>query len=195
MLSLALAAQLSAPLPNNPVNWFTPNDMPVAVQRGGISRGVITRAVVRPDGSLQACEVEVGSGLPQLDQVTCQLISRRGRFRPARWIDGSPSYGVHRMPVIWAMEPPAPSFPADIELTVQQMPRGVRSPATVIVAFAADATGRPLACTLDKAEWRTTTETHPALAKAACDALTESFKARPARDPSGTAVRSVQTAR
>lgn len=122
MFWIALAAQLSAPWPVDYLHWWHPEDMPFDVQRGGVTRAVLARTTVRPDGTIQGCEVERGSGNSNLDAVTCQIFLKRGKFEPARASDGEPVFGVYRQIVTWAMNPEDKSpFPGDVELQLWQV--------------------------------------------------------------------------
>src|SRR6266567_3528158 len=103
MFWLALAAQLSGPQPIDYSTWFSLDDNPRYLQE---NRMTLVRAVVRPDGSLKNCEIESSSGDSRLDTYTCALVQKRARYTPARWINGSPTYGIDRMRVLWGPGPP-----------------------------------------------------------------------------------------
>jgi hypothetical protein len=195
MLWIAAAAQLSAPLPVGHQSWWSPDDMPAYVQLEGVDRTVPLRLVVKPDGKLQGCEIETGSGDAKLDQYTCVVALRRAKYTPARWIDGTPSYGAHRMPVTWAIGSPPlkSSIRGDVELTVSTLPQRIKSPAFVGVIFAADEAGHPLSCTATPTEWQADPRSL-ALVPLACDELMKRYTAMPVRDEGGKAVRSVQNA-
>src|SRR4051794_26363158 len=104
MFWIALTAQLSAAVPQHHDRWFSGNDVPsyLSRQKNDVFLQVPVRVTVRPDGKLQDCGVEVSSGIPELDRLTCQLLRGRARFEPAQ-MDGVPSFGVHRMVVRWAV--------------------------------------------------------------------------------------------
>src|SRR4051812_10998109 len=105
MFWIALAAQMSLPVALGPYGdvrrVFYPDDMPKYIELAGESRIIRTRTTVRSDGVIQGCIVEERSGDPKLDAYTCSLILGRAKFRPATWIDGSPVFGVVRVPVVW----------------------------------------------------------------------------------------------
>ena len=192
MFWTALAAQLSAPEPFQRGSWFSDSDMPSYIQTAGISRRVLTRLLVSPDGKVESCSAEVSSGEVRVDRDTCSLMMERTKFRPARWTDGSPVYGVYRLVFDWTVGPRLPGILSDLELTVAALPKGAHSPATVRVMFAVDEVGKPSSCTAEitpgipKANW--------ALAPVACAEIVKRYSAIPARDTSGRAVRSVQDA-
>lgn len=112
--ALATAASLSAPAPLNYI-FYSGDDMPAYHQMAGVTRITYIRLTVRPDATLQTCEVEDNGGDPKLGAFSCELAMQRARFAPARWIDGSPTYGVYRRTVTWAIDfpPPAKSLRGD----------------------------------------------------------------------------------
>jgi hypothetical protein len=206
MLSVAALAQLSLPVvvgsgTADIRSVFTADDMPAYVQIAGTTRFVPTRTVVAADGTLQSCGVERGSGDPNLDTLTCLIISKRAKFAPAKWLDGSPAYGVLSVPVIWAIgSPPSKeetlrAVPPDVELTVNQLPKGAGRRAEVLLVLAVDESGRVVGCDQRPPSSRHDhTRRFPELVPVACDQMLKTFTTVPARDSAGKAVRSVQNA-
>lgn len=208
MFWIALAAQLGLPAPLGSSGISLPDiraifrvdDFPANLQRAGVSRAVYTRTTVRPDGATQGCVAEASSDDPVLDAYTCQLIVKRAKFRPATWTDGSPVYGVIRVPVSWVVSYAPPSDTdmlkvtvPDIDLSVNHLPKGAHSIVGVGLIVAADASGQPLSCAEqpilahDKSKRR-----FPELVSIACQQVMSSFRVPPPVDASGKAVRSVQ---
>jgi hypothetical protein len=195
MMFLALMAQLAAAQPIKYPSWFSYDDVPVALIPEGTMRRVAVRVLIRPNGSLQGCEVELSSGDPKIDVYTCGLILKRARYSPARWSDGSPTFGVVRLPVVWSVGDVRPSLgPGDLEITENRLPKGVRSPAFVGTIFAADEQGRASSCMAEPAT-AGTPPSDPTLVTVACARLIAAYRAIPARDENGKPVRSVQNAR
>jgi len=64
------------------------SDYPASAKRAGIEGAVAVRFTIRPDGRVSGCEVVKSSGSAELDGVTCLLIERRFRYRPARDAQG-----------------------------------------------------------------------------------------------------------
>jgi hypothetical protein len=204
MLWLALAAQMSLPVANahgsDVRGVFSVNDFPAYVQKAGVSRTVYTRTTVRSDGTVQGCVAEGKSGDPKLDAYTCGLIVRRAKFSPASWIDGSPAYGVLRVPVSWIVtyrpqsyEQTLQSSIPDLEVTVSRLPAGAHQIAQANVEVAADEAGHPVACAEDLPTGKTVDEHHlPELVPIACDQVMKTYTVMPVTDDSGKAVRSVQ---
>lgn len=202
---LALAALLSMPVPVNGHvpdvrAIFSADDFPAYLQRAGISRIVYIRTTVRPDGTTQGCVAETSSGDPVLDAYTCGLIVKRAKFLPATWSDGTPVYGVIRVPVSWMISDAPPSEDdslratmPDLEISVNQLPKGAHSIVGVSLEIAADETGRPVTC----AEWtplKTDRKKHfPELVSVACQQVMNGNRLSPALNASGKPVRSIQS--
>ena len=201
---IALAAQLSISVPPHGPDvrpLFSPEDMPDYVQLAGIDRLVPIKTTVRPDGSVQGCAVERSSGDPYLDTYTCSIVLRRAKLEPGTWLDGSPAYSVLRVPVTWSIGgPPSKgevekAYPADLEVPVDSLPKGASRQARVALMIAVDESGRVLGCSEfpKDARWDPA-KTLPELVPIACQRMMSHFIATPARDASGKAVRSVQSA-
>lgn len=85
----------------NPGSWANPNDYPsraLREEREGVTRFSVT---VGTDGRVTSCQVTGSSGHADLDDTTCKLIQRRGRFRPATDGDGQPTTGIWSSAVRW----------------------------------------------------------------------------------------------
>ena len=187
MFWIALAAQITPVQPLRPDSWFLAWDFPLdQLPQSGIGT-VFYRATVAPDGRIVRCEVEASSGEPALDKSTCAAVTSKGRFKPAKWADGTPSYGVYRSKVTWSTEDYGSYIsPIDVELTVNKLPAGVVSPAKFTMIFAADENGKASSCMPEDKNMDAT------LAEIACRSLVQNYVAAPARDKSGKAVASVQ---
>lgn len=174
--------------------------MPAYVQIEGISRYISTRTTVRPDGAARDCVVDRSGGDPKLDALTCALILKRSRFQPAKWIDGTPAYAVLRKPVSWVIGGPLSkgelrkAQPADLDISLNRLPKGVREGASVDLMVAVDENGQVLSCDAAPRDKRDRSKTFPELVPVACREMVRQFRATPARDESGKPVRSVQTA-
>lgn len=205
MLWIALAALISLPVPINARlpdirAIFTADDVPAYLREGGAStRVVYPKMIIRPDGSLQSCVAEVSSGNPKLDTYTCALIVKRARWKPATWTDGTPVYGVIKVPVGWMVsdaplsdEQMLKAETPDLELPVNQLPKGAHSIVEVSLEIAVDQNGRILSCD----EWPPLKNDHrkqfPELVPVACQEVIARLTPIPPLDPSGQKVRSVQ---
>jgi hypothetical protein len=199
MFWIALAAQLSAPVPLNAGHWMTSDDVPVyLIQSGSGLWQVKVRIKVAPDGAVQGCEVESSGGIRQLDNLTCGILSNRAKFRPAQWGDGTPAFGIYRTTILWAVsESPWDTSKVsspDLVIFVKSLPPGVRSPSLVWVMFEVDAEGRTSSCIAEPRLPIEHVDNNPALVPIACDQLMKSYKAVPAKDSASKAIPSVQNA-
>lgn len=194
----AVAAQLSAPVPVNLENWFSNEDVPTYLMEKDSGIWLVgTRVTVAADGEIQTCAAEKSSRIPQLDKLTCSIVFVRGRFLPARSVDGTPEVGVYRDSVSWSVgaataDAPFASDP-DVDFYVQSLPGGTKSPALVRVMFAVDQAGKKSGCVAEPGPALEKTSDNPALVAIACQQVMTTYKATPAEE-SGKPVASVQDA-
>jgi protein TonB len=83
------------------------SDFPRSVERGGI---VHLRFTVAPSGRVSDCAVTRSSGSRELDALTCRLIIRRFRYRPARNAEGDPIASQVLGEQEWESKPPPPDI-------------------------------------------------------------------------------------
>jgi len=86
---------------------ITDSDFPDSVSRGGT---VHLRFTVAPSGRISDCAVTRSSGSRVLDSLTCQLIVRRFRYRPARNAEGRPIASAVVGEHLWYAEPAPPDI-------------------------------------------------------------------------------------
>jgi len=193
---LAAAAQVSAPVPLNLKGWVSPTDMPeLPGGRGFWMVGV--DLLVDTDGTLRGCTIERTSTIAALDKLTCDLIHKRARFRPAQWADGSPVTGVYRTSVGYSQGDGSDMpwlYGYDLEVRVKSLPSGMRNPTRVRVMFAVDSAGAVSSCTAEPGENFEMAENKPILVPVSCEQLMQNYKPIPVRDPSGNLIKSVQDA-
>lgn len=85
----------------NPGGWASPRDYPsraLREEREGVTR---FRVNVDAGGRVTSCQVTGSSGHSDLDDTTCKLIQRRGRFRPATDGNGEDTSGTWSSAVKW----------------------------------------------------------------------------------------------
>lgn len=85
----------------NTGNWANSNDYPsraLREDREGVTR---FRVTVGADGRITGCSVSGSSGHSDLDEATCSLVTRRGRFNPATDGEGQPTTGNWSSAVRW----------------------------------------------------------------------------------------------
>ena len=88
-------------------------DYPRAFTAAGISGTVSVRYRVGTDGRVTGCIVTRSSGHAELDALTCDLIERRFRFRPARDAQGRPVRSAIIEDHSWIIPSAAPGSAAD----------------------------------------------------------------------------------
>ena len=189
---MALAAQLSAPVPTNLGSWFSNDDFPaylVEQQPGVWLVGV--RITVAPTGVVAGCDVDSSSGVARLDELTCRTLRLRAKFRPATFADGASAAGVYRTYVGWDVtRAPATTSHvsnADLNLSVASLPPGIASPAAVRVMFVVDRQGRIGSCAAEPTQPFELIDNDPALVSVACAQLMKSYRPAAANNAVGAA--------
>jgi len=186
MLWIALAAQISVAQPIAPM--FSNDDFPAYLQQAAASRNILIAVTVASDGRVSGCYPELSSGDPRLDQYTCILVMNRGRFAPARRSDGTPVTGVIRLPISWNISSTADNnwTHGDLDVTVNQLPKGVSSPHFESLAIDVEGSGKIVNCQGDARA------KNPELTNVACETVIKAYTAPIAKDAKGAAVESVQ---
>jgi len=191
MFALLIASQLSAPVPIRMQSWFNSSDYPPTLANGiRTAFQSVTQTLVDSTGKMIGCRIETPSSNPKVDALACGLILKRGRLEPARWSDGSPVPGVYRFAVSFALENDSDRIDpfSDIDISVQRLPNGQRSPAYIQVTFGSDEGGKirvggpPMRKKLP----------NPLLVSAACGAVEAQWKPFTVLGPDGKPSRSVQ---
>lgn len=85
----------------DPGSWASSEDYPSAALREGAQGTAGFHLTIGPDGRVTSCEITSSSGNDQLDKATCQLVSRRARFTPAKDSDGHPMAGSYSNRIRW----------------------------------------------------------------------------------------------
>jgi len=93
------------PQPINPATWFREQDYPSAARRTGDQGNTTTVFKVGVDGAISACRTVIRSNSAELDQAACNVITNRGRYRPAIGKDGKPVATFASKRVAWRLTP------------------------------------------------------------------------------------------
>ena len=109
MIALVLQTANPAPLAPNqaatprgaPSAWVTADDYPPSAMRAGESGRVGYTVDVDATGRVTQCRVTQTSGSAALDQATCRVVTRRGRFRPATDAAAQPLPGSYSGTSVW----------------------------------------------------------------------------------------------
>ena len=86
---------------NNPGSWVTENDYSSRAIREGMEGVARFSLTIGADGRVTGCQITGSSGHQELDTATCQLVSKRARFDPARNANGDKVEGTFSSAVRW----------------------------------------------------------------------------------------------
>lgn len=104
MLFLIMAIAAATPQPKtSPSTWIRSKDYPRAIQRRGQEGRVGAKLAVSAEGAVSGCEIIISSGDQSLDRVTCDLLTKRAVFTPAKNARGQPVPSVYPFTVQWAI--------------------------------------------------------------------------------------------
>ena len=170
------SSQLAAPYPIQAEQWFSADDYPTDLMDGAQTVfQPVTQTLVNADGKIIGCRVETASSSPKMDALACAIILKRGRFQPARWMDGTPVPGVYRWPVSFVIFGDTYEQFSDIELQVGHLPENKKSE-FVTVAFSSDADGKIEACVGARPVRQKEKPPNPQLVSIACNAVQSEWK-------------------
>jgi protein TonB len=83
--------------------WFSSDDYPPSALRAEAQGTVSMSFGIGPDGKVTNCRVTQSSGSSDLDDASCRLMIRRGRFTPAQDQNGSPIASTGTRRVTWKL--------------------------------------------------------------------------------------------
>jgi TonB family protein len=143
LLLLGLSAPDLRPPAPDPLeirSWFSPQSYPARALQEGAEGTVAFEVQVDARGRPGRCVVTSSSGHRSLDEGTCDIIRRRGRFRAAVGRDGSPVASTFASQVSWRTAVPAPhSYRAVIvDLSAEGAPSQCRVEAMEMLPDEAD---------------------------------------------------------
>lgn len=110
-IQLASPSEAEAPTPPNRarsstanlVSLFSTDDYPQEALRLGEQGTVAVRLLVTSAGRVGKCEVLASSGSQILDRATCNILSQRARFTPARDEKGRPTTDYYTQRIRWEL--------------------------------------------------------------------------------------------
>lgn len=89
----------------NPGSWFTDDDYPADAKRAGAQGSVSLLLSVDTAGKVVGCRVTASSGNASLDDATCRLAQRRGRFTVQKDAEGNALPYSYSLPGIhWSIK-------------------------------------------------------------------------------------------
>jgi protein TonB len=83
---------------------FRNSDFPQSARDAGQRLRISVRYAVGPSGNVDRCEIVDSSGYPEVDAMTCRVITERYRFKPAHDGDGYPVTQVMEEDYSWRMD-------------------------------------------------------------------------------------------
>lgn len=104
----------SRPEPIDIISWFSPSAYPAQALRDSAQGSVRYRVEVGADGQPGACRIVQSSGNAALDEGTCEIVRRDGRFRPATDASGRFIASAFEFAVSWRMPAPLTAYFAAI---------------------------------------------------------------------------------
>jgi protein TonB len=88
---------------NNPANWVSTSDYRSSWINREWTGTARFRVEVTAEGRVANCTITASSGHAELDAATCDLVSRRARFEPARGGNGEKVSGSYASAVRWEL--------------------------------------------------------------------------------------------
>ena len=88
---------------NDPTRWLSDRDYKSSWARRELTGVAKYRLQIAADGTIGKCTVTGSTGHAELDVATCQLISKRAKFEPARGSGGEPVAGTYNGSVMWTL--------------------------------------------------------------------------------------------
>jgi TonB family protein len=87
---------------------FSVDDYPIEAVKNGWEGTVLADLTISPEGRVSSCAIIQSSGHAVLDQATCDIITKRAVFTPAKDASGKPVEDhVRTPPVVWGLSNPA----------------------------------------------------------------------------------------
>lgn len=84
-------------------SWVGDTEYPAAAMRARQEGATTVRITIDRSGGVGGCEVARSSGSPALDEETCRIFKRRGRFTPARDAGGAAIDSVEQQTIRWKL--------------------------------------------------------------------------------------------
>lgn len=104
-LALATSGSIACAKPNqfphpleNPSLWFVGVAKPKTIKQAGTVEFLLD---INSEGRVSECHITKSSGSEPLDELTCDVLQERGRFKKPTGADGGPTTGTYRSKVHW----------------------------------------------------------------------------------------------
>lgn len=130
MISLLLLGTLATsmsklPEPIGQQRWMTNADYPESPRQRGEQGALRFRLTIDESGKPNKCEISKSSGSIAIDNLTCALMMRRAKFKPARDAKGAVIPSIYSQTTTFQImgEAPAVETLADMGFIVRTLPR------------------------------------------------------------------------
>jgi protein TonB len=88
---------------NNPATWVTTDDYRPSWINSEMVGTARFRLQISASGKVDSCTITGSSGHPALDKATCDLVTRRAKFEPAKDASGAKASGSYTSSVRWQL--------------------------------------------------------------------------------------------
>ena len=85
----------------NPISWYSNDDYPPSALREEAQGRTSIKVTIGVDGRVSGCTVTSSSGNTALDNQTCAVAKRRGRYAAAKDTNGNPMVATSSFSVTW----------------------------------------------------------------------------------------------
>ncbi|MFM5885241.1 MAG: energy transducer TonB [Novosphingobium sp.] len=101
----AISARIATPAQPlaSPAQWVTSFDFPNSMLAKGQSALLRFRLIVSTVGTVENCVITKGVGSTEFRELTCALLTKRAKFKPALDNDGRPLKSVFSSSIRWAI--------------------------------------------------------------------------------------------
>ncbi|WP_241659843.1 energy transducer TonB [Sphingomonas glacialis] len=96
-------ASKASPARGNPADWISTDDYPADALAAEAEGNVRVKYTINASGRIESCTIVASSGNASLDRATCSALTRRGRYTPARGVDGSSMPATTEFSFDWKM--------------------------------------------------------------------------------------------
>ncbi|NIJ08096.1 protein TonB [Sphingomonas vulcanisoli] len=87
----------------DPSQWITNDDYPPGAMREGREGTTRVSWTINEQGKIENCQVTQSSGSPDLDETACRLLTRRGKYSPAKDQNGQPMRSSASRSIRWTI--------------------------------------------------------------------------------------------
>ncbi|CAN5415269.1 hypothetical protein BH09PSE4_BH09PSE4_19840 [soil metagenome] len=86
-----------------PASWFSTDDYPPSAIRAEAQGRASVRVTIDTNGRISGCTITASTGNADLDNQTCIVAKRRGRYSPAKDENGNPISATSSFNVKWVL--------------------------------------------------------------------------------------------